>query len=280
LAARYFDESLAILREVLPRGHPNTLSVMNNLSATEHRLGRFAEAEGLERALLEEKTRVLGKETVPVAISLGNLGAVLTSAGRHQEAEQIFRESLELIRKLLGPGHSHAANALRNVGRIRLLRGDPGAAWRMLSEAAEIQRKSGGADGRYWYMRGQAAVAAARLGRRAEAIRQMRLVLEQLAGLREAPNRLADMRLALGFELLEEARAAEAEGPLLEALEARRKSLPPGHPGIAEAECGWGAALAMQGKAEGRAIVRRSLSRYRSWGLALPSYIASSRRWE
>jgi len=50
--------------------------------------------------------------------------------------------------------------------------------------------------------------------------------------------------------------------------------LPPGHPATAEAEFGLGTALAMQGKAEGRALVRRSLPLYREWGLAQPAYLS------
>lgn len=128
-------------------------------------------------------------------------------------------------------------------------------------------------------MRGQAAVAASRTGRPAGAIQELRLVLERLVALGVSPARTSDARIALGFVLLDLGKHAEAVALFRDSLEMRRKAMPADHPAIAEAECGFGAALATQGEPEGRRIVERCWSAYRTWGLADPVYLARTRAW-
>jgi hypothetical protein len=74
--------------------------------------------------------------------------------------------------------------------------------------------------------------------------------------------------VALGFALLDAGKAGEAETFMRDALDARKKYLPVGHPAIAEAQFGLGNALAAQGKPEGRELIEQSLPKYRTWGLA------------
>jgi hypothetical protein len=136
-----------------------------------------------------------------------------------------------------------------------------------------------GSDAHYWFMRGQAAVAASRTGRVAGAIQELRLVLERLVALGVPPARTSDARIALGFVLLDSGKHAEATALFRESLEARRREMPTDHPAIAEAECGFGTALATQGEPEGRRIVDRCWSAYRAWGLADPVYLTRTRAW-
>ena len=276
-AEREFNEALQILRQVAAPSHPLTLLVMNNRSVTLQELGRYHESESLERALLDEKRRIIGSESVPVAITWGNLGTVLAHLGRHPEAEEAFQSAHTLFVKLLGNEHLHVANAARNLARIRLLRGDSVGAARWFREAVEVHQRVNGTGVNYWFLRGQAAVATGRTGRSTEAISELRLALEKMASLHAPPLRTAEARTALGFALLQSGKAVEAEALLRESLELRRKGMAPDHPAIAEAECGLGAALAAQGKPEGRRMVERSWRRYRAWGLADPVYIALTR---
>ena len=273
-AQRDFEEALRILRQAAPEGHPSTLSVMSNLSAVFQRLARFRESESLERDLLEQKRRVIGNESVPVATTWGNLGTVLASLGKHAEAEESFRNAHALFVKLLGSDHLSVANATRNLARIRLLRGDNADAARWFREALDVHRKGGGTGANYWFLRGQAAVAMARNGRKAEAMDELRLALEKMASLNTPPLRTTEARVALAFALLESGRPMDAEVLFRESLEARRKGMVADHPAIAEAECGLGAALLAQAKPEGRAMIERSRRRYRAWGLADPVYVA------
>ena len=242
---------------------------MNDLAVVRLQLGRFSEAEQLQRALLAEKRRIHGDETVPVAVVWGNLGTVLAAMGKYGECEEAFRTALTLFVKLLGREHAHVANATRNLARVRMFRGHYGDSAELFREALEVHRKASVSDHGYWYMRGQAAAVLAKLGRTTEAERELRLVVSQLSAQGTPPARLSDAQITLGFALLESGKAREAETFMREALAARSKHMDPEHPAIAEAACGLGAALAAQGMAEGRDMVRRHIARYRSWGLAV-----------
>jgi len=277
-AQRDFEEALQILRQAAPEGHPLTLSVMNDLSAVLLECGRFQESETLTRSLLAARRRFIGGETLPVAITRGNLGAVLAHLGKHAEAEQSFRSAYALFVMLLGPEHWQVANAARNLARIRLLRGDNTGAARWFRNAIQVQRRvtdSGEGD---WFMRGQAAVATARTGRTAEAMKELRLVLDRLVASGVHASRTAEARIALGFLLLDAGKNGEAAALFRQSLDSRRADTPADHPSIAEAECALGAALATQGNPEGRLLVERSWPRYRAWGLADPVYRARIQR--
>ena len=260
---------MSIARQTGPPGHPSALWAMNDLAVVRLQLGRFSEAEQLQRALLTEKRRIHGDGTVPVAVVWGNLGTVLAALGNYVECEEAFRTAQSIFVKLLGPEHAHVANATRNLARVRMFRGDYRESSVLFRQALDVQRKANGTDHGYWYMRGQAAAVTAGLGRTTEAESELRLVLSELSSLGVPPARKSDPQVALGFVLLEAGKAPEAEMLMREALEARNKYMAPEHPAIAEAECGLGAALAAQGKPEGRDMVRRSLPKYRRWGLAV-----------
>src|SRR5262249_54088541 len=150
-------------------------SVQNNLSVVLQEQARFRDSEPLERALLRERIRLLGSETVPVGVSWGNLGVVLAHLGDHAGSEDAFRKAHVLLARLLGSEHWQVANAARNVARIRLLRGAPHDSAEWFTRALEIQRKTVPDGTDYWFLRGQAAVATARTGRKREAARELRL---------------------------------------------------------------------------------------------------------
>jgi hypothetical protein len=147
----------------------------------------------------------------------------------------------------------------------------------MLHEAAEVYRKTYGEIPGYWFMVGQEAVAKACSGCGAEAERQLRTVVGELAKGSGRP-RLNDARVHLGFVLLERGKPAEAEGLFRAAVEARQKRSPVDEESVAEAESGLGAALDRQGKAEGRELLRQNLPKFRAWGLANPCFIALATR--
>lgn len=264
-----FEAAVQMARQTGPAGHPSALWAINDLAVIRLQLGQFSEAEQLQRTLLAEKRRIHGDETVPVAIVWGNLGTALAALGKYAECEQVFRTAQTLFVKLLGPEHSHVANATRNLARARMFRGDDRESSALFRQAVQVHLKANGPDHGYWYMRGQAAIVMARLGRAAEAESELRLVLDQLAALGVPPARQSDAQVALGIVLLDTGKLRESETLLRQALEARRRGMPPEHPAIAEAECALGAALAAQGRPEGCDRIRRHLAKYQTWGLAI-----------
>ena len=67
--------------------------------------GRYAEAEQMERQLLELQRRVLGREHPNTLTTTGNLAISLSSLGRHAEAERMQRELLRVQLRVLGAEH-------------------------------------------------------------------------------------------------------------------------------------------------------------------------------
>jgi tetratricopeptide (TPR) repeat protein len=272
-ARSYFEQSLAVAERVLPAGHPFRFTVMGNLAVCYQHFGQFEQAERLHRTLIAERRRIVGGESHGVGTAYGNLGTLLARLGKHSEAEDAFRRALAILEKSLGPAHWEVANARRNLGMIRLLRRDPQSGLRMLHEAAEAYRKTEGELPGYWFMLGQEAVAKACTGRAAEAERQLRRVVAELAKV-TVPSAVDDSRAHLGFVLLQRGKAAEAESLFRVALKARNQRPAVDQQSVAEAECGLGAALHRQGKNEGRQLLQRSLSKFRAWGLANPYFVA------
>lgn len=272
-ARSFFEQSLEIGERLLPAGHPFTFTVMGNLAVCYQRFRQFEKAEELYRTLIDQRRRIVGEESHGLGTAYGNLGTLLTRQGKHPEAEDAFRKALAILEKSLGPAHREVANAKRNLGAIRVLRRDPLGGLPLLHEAAETLRKTQGEIPGYWFMVGQGAVARACAGRVAEAERQLRTVVDELAKV-TGPSPLNDARVHLGFVLLGTAKAAEAEGLFRQALEARRQGSPVDEESVAEAESGLAAALDRLGQPEGRDLLRRSLPKFRAWGLANPYFVS------
>lgn len=272
-ARGYFEESLAIAGQVFPPGHPFRFMVMGNLAVCYQRFRQYGQAERLYRTLIAERARIVGPESHGIGTVYGNLGTLLAHQGKHSEAEGAFRRALTILENSLGPVHHEVANAKRNLGAIRVLRRDPEGGRRMLHEAAEIFRRNRGEVPGYWFMVSQEAVARACSGRGAEAERQLRDVVGELARA-TGPSAVDTSRVHLGYVLLQRGKAAEAEALFRLALEARNRTSPLDEESVAEAESGLGAALILQGKAEGREILHRSLPKFRAWGLANPYFVA------
>jgi len=115
------DEELYRRRlQELGADHPDTVSSMQNLARVYFRLGRFAEAESLQRQGLEIGRRVQGNDHPSVLLALGNLADTLMSEGKLHEAEILQREALAGRLRVLGPDHQETQFALANLGNILL----------------------------------------------------------------------------------------------------------------------------------------------------------------
>jgi tetratricopeptide (TPR) repeat protein len=194
------------------------------------------------------------------------------------DAEKAFLTAHSLLLDSLGPVHVEVASTARNIARVCVLQGKNAEAEPWFREAIAVHPKSTAKDqADAWYIRGQAAVATSRTGRREEAMRELRLVLDKQAQLGALPNRMLEHRSALGFLLLESHRNAAAAAMFADALAQARDAFVPDHPRIAEAECGLGLAWAAQGRPEGRKLVERKWKQYSSWGLADPVYLPQMR---
>jgi len=271
-AERFFSDALSMLNQLFPEGHPAGLIAANNLAVVYGSQGRFGKSAEMNASLIELKSKLIGPESVDVAIAFGNLGVALAQKGDYRKGEDASRRGLALLVKLLGPEHAQVANATRNLAAIRYLQGSYPEARALIEQAMAIQRRWGADAVDLWGMERHLGAVMIRTGQRAEGLRRLRTAVAKLKSLQPGGHiLLADTQAWLGFALLESGAASEAEPLFRDALVFRRASLPANHPKIAEAECGLGWTLAIQGQSrKAEALLGRNLPVFRSWGLADP----------
>ncbi|MBL8232787.1 MAG: serine/threonine protein kinase [Bryobacterales bacterium] len=276
-AQAYFEESLRNLEASVPSGHPAKQAVLSNLAMIYMRFGDYAKSEQMARTLLVERARTSGEEGHAVGTAWGNLGTILARQGKHAEAEDAFRKSVAILNKVFGPAKSEAANALRNLGMIRVLRGVPREGQQFLGQAAEGYRSTYGEIQGYWFIVGQQAVAKACSGQTVQAELQLQKVVSEIGKAKDKTAAvLTDASVFHAFTLIQNRKPALAETPFRDAVMSRNQRKPVDADSVAAAEAGLGAALAMQGKAEGRDLLRRSLPKFRAWGLAPPCFVEAA----
>ncbi len=69
---------------------------MSNLASSLTGRGKYAEAEQMQRELLDVQRRVLGPEHPRTLATMSNLASSLTGRGKYAEVEQMQRELLEV----------------------------------------------------------------------------------------------------------------------------------------------------------------------------------------
>ena len=88
-----------------PAENDDRLAAAANLAFSLHCQGKYAEAEQMERELLDAQRRVLGPEHPDTLTTINNLAHSLGGQGKHTKAEQMERELLDVKRRVLGPEH-------------------------------------------------------------------------------------------------------------------------------------------------------------------------------
>ena len=234
-------------------------SVLRQLSAD-------SEAEALQREALDLARQVLGPRSMVAANLLNNVATTQCIAGRHREAERLFRAAFEEHRELVGETHWRTRNVARNVGRTLALQGRYAEALPWMDRAIPLPGVGHNPSG----IVAQRAEILFRLGRRAEALADVKAAVSSLETLREpaAAMQLAAARVIWGRLLTESGRPRDAEPHLQAAVawldrqggdEARR----------AEASCELARArLQESGQPADWQRLRQCLPIYRAWGLA------------
>ena len=131
---------------VLGPDHPETLTVMNNLSSTYRALGMRDKALALSKAELEISIRVLGEEHPDTITSIANMGAALRADGKCLEALPYLERAVRASRKVLTPDNPGTAYALGWYGSCLSDLGRFSEAEPLLLEARAIAGRSLGED--------------------------------------------------------------------------------------------------------------------------------------
>jgi len=151
-AERLLREELDIDRRVVGPEHPNTLFAVQQLARILDREGwnsndgryangRYAEAEKLERDVLEVRRRVLGPEHPSTLFSVLFLATTLQHEGRYNEAENLERDALEVQRRVVGPEHQDTLSTMTELAVILEDEGRHDEAGKLGREVLDIRRR-------------------------------------------------------------------------------------------------------------------------------------------
>jgi hypothetical protein len=126
--------------------HPDTLRTAGNLAQSLSGQGKYAEAEQIEREVLDVKRRVLGEEHPSTLTTANNLAASLSRQGKHADAERIHREVLGAERRVLGAEHPGTLTTANNVASSLRFQGKYAEAERIQREVHSLQIRVLGAE--------------------------------------------------------------------------------------------------------------------------------------
>jgi serine/threonine-protein kinase len=108
--------------------------------------GAYAEADSLNRVILEIDTATYGAAHPNVASDLANLGAIQQEWGRNAEAEGYFRRSLDIYRDWYGHDHPETASLMTMVARVLISDARLDEASTLLRESLAIRERVFGSD--------------------------------------------------------------------------------------------------------------------------------------
>jgi tetratricopeptide (TPR) repeat protein/predicted Ser/Thr protein kinase len=112
------------------------------LGSIYQKLGNFGRADSLLRAALDERTRLLGRDSPDVAASLVALGSLRDSEARYAEAERLIREGLAIGRRV-SPRDPVVLTATTALGQLLEDRGAYDQAISVLDDAVRLQSAGG-----------------------------------------------------------------------------------------------------------------------------------------
>jgi serine/threonine protein kinase len=134
-AQSLFERSIKVGSAAVGPENPETLTAMKHLAWSLFQQGHLAEAERIQRKVLEVQRRVLGSENPETLDSMGDLAMIVGEEGNHAEAEKLVRDELERKKHLLGPEASGTLVAMDNLATVLAREG-------RLAEAEALEQKT------------------------------------------------------------------------------------------------------------------------------------------
>ncbi|MBK9143642.1 MAG: tetratricopeptide repeat protein [Candidatus Melainabacteria bacterium] len=122
----------------------NAATTLNQLNHLFVETGEYAEAFSSLTQALEIRERLLGKEHILTAESLGNLALINHKLGHDKEAEDLYNQSLAIKDNLLGSDSPESAVTLHNLAELYSKHRQYEQARRTFDRALSIDRKHNG----------------------------------------------------------------------------------------------------------------------------------------
>jgi len=122
--------------------------VLDAIARTYYGLGEYADAERLLRSSLATRVAAEGRETDPVADTLGTLGYTLQVERKADESEKLLREALAIREKLHGRESAESAAAINELARTLVNKSAYAEAEKLGLEGLRIRERIFGPDSR------------------------------------------------------------------------------------------------------------------------------------
>lgn len=233
-----FQKSLAIYEKVLPPGHPDIATAINNLGFHYQITDKLDLAETLYKRALEMREKALPADDARIADSLNNVAQVYKREGRVEEAEPLHKRALEIRAKALDPDDPLIAQSLTNIGSTIEIQGRFKDAEPYYRKAMDIRRKAQVPDHpEIAGLLNKLAQNLTKQGRYAEAEKMFADAIEMRYRMQSADH--PDIATTLNdsaVNLLAEKKFGEAKSQLRTALAIRQAALPPLDPAIADTQ--------------------------------------------
>lgn len=224
-AERMLLELIATERATLPKDHPLLGGTLNSLAYLYQDEGRLQESQALYQEALGIFTRIVGRNSRPVATLHGNLGNIAQSLGDNRGAEMHFREALEIVRGIDGGKSPDTINAMSNLASFYISRGDMEKAQGLVREAVSLAesiiRPPGLLTGSVYALEAKLLLAQGDFRGALSRARQARTVLS--ANLPPQDWRIAATDSVIGAALARSGKTEEAEQLLLHSLAELRR---------------------------------------------------------
>jgi eukaryotic-like serine/threonine-protein kinase len=117
-AQQLFEKSIRAANSAGRAENPETLRTMENLAWTLFQEGRLADAESMQRRVLDSRRRVLGPDDAETLASLGNLSNMLDERGDYAGAEKTQREVLEKLKRVRGTENSYTLASMDALATV------------------------------------------------------------------------------------------------------------------------------------------------------------------
>ncbi len=228
------EASLAIYVRHAKAPTPRTAEARDTLAAILRMRGDHAAAETNYRQALATRERLLDPQHPELARTALGLGGLLHERGAADEAEPLLREAVAIYRNCPGT-HPELVVALNDLAMCVGRQGDLVGAERLLSEALATARRLYGAEhpGNAIFEQnlGRIALETNRIDAAEEWYRRALTGYEQAEGYQPG---LADALAGLSLVASRRADLQTAEMWLRDALATRERTLPAGHPFVAQ----------------------------------------------
>jgi tetratricopeptide (TPR) repeat protein len=165
-ALEYYEQTLAIDKEVYGDKHPSVATTLNNIGSAWAAMGEPKKALEYYEQALSIDMEVYGERHPSVAAMLNNIGGVWNALGEPKKALEYYEQVLSIDKEVYGERHPSVAETLNNIGMAWDALGEPKKALKYYEQALNIGKEVYGTRhpsiatrlsniGGAWYARGE-----------------------------------------------------------------------------------------------------------------------------